>query len=156
MSSTTGRGKAVGIVVYDLATLRFRRSSRKTSMSVVAASGEVLAVVDTLAIDSNEDAAYAACEHALSAGRVRRDGRYRKVGLYNPYSGEISYKAAPDSVVFGCEKPISIETLGSCGEVFGENGVEELHIGETNLPRREVGVVQASRAWESSGEGRRA
>lgn len=151
MDNTNGEGRVTGIVVYDLATLRFRRSSRKTSMSVVAASGEVLAVVDTLAIDSNEDAAYAACEHALSAGRVRRAGRYLKIGLYNPYSGEVSYKAAPDSIVFGCERPISIEALGSCGEVVRD---EELRIEGSVLPRREVGVVQASRAWEASGEAR--
>jgi len=142
----------VRVVVYDLSTLRFRRSARKTSMSIVAASGEVLAVVDTLAIESNEDAAYGACEHALAAGRIRREGGYHRVALYNPYSGEISYQAAPDSIVFGAERPIAVEALGSVGEVRGETGEEELHLGGYVLGRREVSVAGATRAWESTGD----
>ena len=146
----------VKVVVYDLSTLRFRRSARKTSMSIVAASGEVLAVIDTLAIDNNEDAAYGACEHALAAGRVRREGNYHRVALYNPYSGEISYQPAPESVVFGADKPIAIEMLGSLGEVVGGAGAEELHLegagGAVVLRRREVSVAAAARAWEASGD----
>lgn len=144
--------EVVDIVIYDLSTLRFRRSARKTSMSVIAASGEVLAVVDTLAVDSNEDAAYAACEHALATARVRREGTWCRIGLYNPYSGETSYRPAPDSIVFGAQQPVAIETLGSRGKVEGGEGSERLHLNGLLLERQEPSVAAASRAWDSTGE----
>lgn len=140
------------IVIFDLATLRFRRSARGTSINVVAASGEVLAVVDTLAIDRNEDAAYAACEHALAAGNVARQGTLHKIALYNPYSAEISYLAAPDSQIFGDgdAHPISIN-----GSVAGiDNGADGtcIILDGTRIKQRDTTLTGATRAWAANEE----
>jgi hypothetical protein len=140
------------VVVYDLATLRFRRSARGTSMSVVAASGEVLAVIDTLAVDENEDAAYAACEHALATCNVERGGEWCKIALYNPYSGEISYQAAPDSRVFSGRVPVALESGGSVALIEeGAKGLE-LVINGQRLFEISVSLVGASRAWAANEE----
>lgn len=137
------------IVIFDLATLRFRRSARNTSMGVVAASGEVLAVVDTSTADTNEDAAYAACEHALASGNVVRGGELHRIALYNPYSGEISYQAAPDSLVFADGEAHPIEAEGSVAMI--ETGEEAcIHLGEVRIGLRVATLVGASRAWAAN------
>jgi hypothetical protein len=142
------------IVIFDLATLRFRRSARGTSMSVVAASGEVLAVVDTLAIDRNEDAAYAACEHALAAGNVEREGTLHKIALYNPYSAEISYKAAPDSEIFGDGEAHPIAVDGSVANIEDEEGRTCIILAGKRIKQREITLAGATRAWSANEERR--
>jgi hypothetical protein len=136
----------VPVVVFDLATLRFRRSAKRTSMSVIAASGEVLAVVDTVGHDSNADAAFAACEHALSAGRVRRDGTIRRVVLYNPYTAQASYGPAVDAVIFGGE-PLAVEIGGSCGMVQVDGPESTLDVAGVVRTAVQVSVAAASRAF---------
>jgi len=140
------------IVIFDLATLRFRRSARGTSMSVVAASGEVLAVVDTLAIDRNEDAAYAACEHALATGNVARDGELHKIALYNPYSAEISYKAAPDSQIFGDGEAHPIDIEGSVAHIEDVEDGACIILDGKRIKQREITLTGASRAWSANEE----
>jgi hypothetical protein len=110
------------IVVYDLATVRFRRSTKGASMQMVAASGEVLAVVDLVALTSNEDGAFACCEHALAAARPRRDGRRMRVALYNPYTAQISYGAGPDCTVFADQAPVALDPGGTVGHLV-EDGL---------------------------------
>lgn len=135
------------VVVYDLATLRFRRSARKTSMSVIAASGEVLAVCDTSVADTNEDAAYAVCEHALSAGRVQRGEHLCRVALYNPYSAEISYLPAPESVVFGNEQGLALPVDGEVATVHEDSDGMWLALGGVRVGTKVLTVAGASRAW---------
>lgn len=121
-------------------------------MSMVAASGEVLAVVDTLAIDRNEDAAYAACEHALATGNVAREGTLHKIALYNPYSAEISYKAAPDSQIFGDGEAHPIEVEGSLASVEDDGSC--LILGGKRINQREITLTGATRAWSANEERR--
>lgn len=117
-------------------------------MSIVAASGEVLSIVDTLSKDGHEDAAYAACEHALNAGRILRDGVKCRIALYNPYSAEISYLPAPDSLVFGCEEALSVNPEGSLAYV--ENNGESIRLNEKTIYSKNLTVAQATRAWEAT------
>jgi len=121
-------------------------------MSIVAASGEVLAVVDTLAIDRNEDAAYAACEHALATGNVAREGTLHKIALYNPYSAEISYMAAPDSQIFGDGEAHPISITGSVANI--ENGEDGIHLilDGKRVKQREITLTAATRAWSANEE----
>ncbi len=137
------------VVVYDLATVRFRRSAKGRSMSMIAASGETLAVVDTNGDATNEDAAYAACEHALNGARVRRDGVVCRVALYNPYTAHIAYLPAPDSVIFTNHEPRSIGMHGETGVVYFDGEQHTLEISGEQIDEEQLTVSAASRAWDA-------
>jgi hypothetical protein len=137
------------VVVFDLATVRFRRSQQRSSMSMLAASGETLAVVDTLATTSNQDAAFSCCEHALSAARPKRDGRRLKVALYNPYSAQISYGAGSECVVLGDGMTLELGPYGTIGHFDGD----VLDIDGRRVPAIELTTAAASRAWVANEHG---
>lgn len=121
-------------------------------MHLVAASGEVLSVVDIAAHDSDSDAAFAVCEHALSAGRVRRDGQTHSIALYNPYSGQISWGPSSDGHVFGDGSPVAIDVLGSCGQVEHNAHEDVLHVAGRELPVVSMTYATTSRAVAAHGE----
>ena len=137
------------VVVYDLATVRFRRSAKGRSMSMIAASGETLAVVDTNGDATNEDAAYAACEHALNGARVRRNESLCRVALYNPYTAHISYLPAPDSVIFTNHEPRAIHMNGEIGIVHFDGEQHQLEISGVLIDEEQLTVSAASRAWDA-------
>lgn len=139
--------RSIPVVVFDLATLRFRRTPKRTSMSVVAASGEVLGVVDTLVTDTNEDAAFAACEHALSAGRVQRDGAVHRIALYNPYTAQTSYLSAPESVVFFDGEAVVIGANGTCGAVGHVGDTYVLRVDGRAIPTYIATMASSTRDW---------
>jgi hypothetical protein len=88
----------VDILLLDLASLRYRWSDdAHRSLAVLSAMGEVLAVVDCEAGLPQREAAFRACDAALASGRVVRASqddllvrRRCRIGLYNPYSGEVA------------------------------------------------------------------
>lgn len=118
-------------------------------MSVVAASGEVLAVVDTLVADTNEDAAFAACEHALSAGRVQRNDGIHRVALYNPYTAQTAYLPAPESIVFCDGSTLSLGAGGEAGRVGEDADGITLEVGGRKFPVHLATVASSSRDWQA-------
>ena len=104
------------ILVFDMASLRFRPNAAHTALSVVAASGEMLATVDTLPDIADEHAAFAALDHALAAARVRRNSTLHRIGLYHPLTAQIVVGPSP-SKIFAAPAPLEIAANGSMASV---------------------------------------
>lgn len=130
----------VDLCILDLASLRYQRNRARTSVTVYSALREVLAVVDTPADMDDREVAFLAADAALSTARlVRIDperGRVRaRLGLYNPYTAEVSVGAVPETKVFSDEELLELPEAGLLGRLEGKGSQVRLEVpGRTLIP----------------------
>lgn len=136
--------------MFDLAALRFVRSATGDSLSALAGTGELLAVIDVAPGTAEREAALAALDAALDRARVPRESvllpgqRVRtRVALYNPYSAEVAVGSLPDTVAYGDGRPLELPATGALGVLDGE----VLTVGARALARREPTPASLSRAY---------
>jgi hypothetical protein len=133
------------VLVLDMAGLRFRATEQRSALKVLAASGELLAVIDTLPATQSHHAAFAAMDAALATAQVRRDGKNCKIALYNPLTAQVVYRPVP-SLVFSDEEPLVVPP----GGVLARLEDDVLVIGERVLERVDPSFASATRAWAAS------
>lgn len=149
---------ATEYLVLDLASLRYQWNAARTAVAVLTAAGELLAVADTPPGTDEREAAFAATDAALARARVNRPGptgrvRYR-VALYNPYSGEVSVGAVPDTRVFGDGDRLELPAAGAPALLSpGPEpvlGVAGAAAGELRpLPLRQVSFAALTRVYQA-------
>lgn len=135
------------VVLFDLATLRFRLHASGSTVQVVSPAGETLALVDVSGAESREEMAFIACERALEAARVFRNREELAVGLLNPFTAQISVGPASSGLVFGDGTPIAVPAGGATASV----SEDELSLDDgRTVPRFVASSTALSRVWESA------
>jgi len=99
-------------VIFDLATLRYRFGAHRASVSALAPTGELLAVVDLAPHHSDREAAFLAADAALRTGRVVRSGHHVRVALYNPYTADVCVGPVPTTKVYCDRQPLVLAPEG--------------------------------------------
>lgn len=100
-------------VIFDIATVRYRFSAARTSVTALAPTGELLAVVELAPGTSDREAAFAAADAALRAGRVLRGDVRARVALYDPYTAEVALDPVPATRTFTDRAPVSFGPEGT-------------------------------------------
>ena len=122
-------------VIFDLATVRYRFTAHRTSVSALAATGELLAVVELAPHHSEREAAFLAVDAALAGGRVQRHGERYRVALYNPYTAEVCIRPVPDTLIFTDRTPLVLAPEGVTAELDANQRTIEVPAGGPGLPR---------------------
>jgi hypothetical protein len=99
--------------VFDLASLRFRSDRTAGRLSVLTASGELLATVDVENGTSDREAAFRVLDAALAHGQLVRPEGAVALAFLNPYSNQIAVDAVPDTVSYQGDDPIRITEHGA-------------------------------------------
>lgn len=138
---TANKASPVPVLVLDMTTLRFRwNDPDRTAVAALSAREEVLAVVDADPQEPLSAIAFRAMDAALAGAHVLRTNaedpvsptRYR-VGLYNPFSGEVAIGAVPATVPMSCGTRLVIDPAGATGTLHGAKEELRLHLGDQVL-----------------------
>lgn len=105
-----------------MSSLKFRWCPARRFFSVFSPVGELLSKIDCAPETSDEEAVFQALDSALATARLKRNDEHgarilRKLALYNPYTGQVSFNATPKCKVYALKvkneiKPISIPSEG--------------------------------------------
>lgn len=118
------------LCILDLSGLRYQWNATRSTLTVFSPRRDVLAVVATPAGLGDREAAFRACDAALATARLLRlridtgpageprptQARHR-LGLYNPYTAEVSVGAVPDTRVFSDDRPLALPHDGLCARL---------------------------------------
>lgn len=139
--------------MLDMAAVRFVRSEDGMSLSALAGTGELIALIDVAPGTADREAALAAFDAALDLARVPRPSLTdpsrivrTRVALYNPYTCEVAVGALPSTVAFGDMAPLQLPPSG----VLASRSADEpdvLVVGARRLPRRVPTPASVSRAY---------
>lgn len=104
----------VNVVIYDLATLELRWGERRETVRLYSADGVLLSALEVAPGERARETAFRAADDALARARVplpAGPGRAR-VGLYNPFTGQVSLGATPHTAVYGADRPLVVPASG--------------------------------------------
>ena len=108
-------------MIYDLASLALRWGPSRASLTLEAGDGTLLSVIDAAPDQSPRELAFLAADDALARARVSRPDRpggydgttHRlRIGLYNPFTGQVSVGATPRTAVYAGTSPLSVTVRG--------------------------------------------
>lgn len=151
----SGTVAAVEVLVFDLASLRYRWDAARSALSMFSPLREQLALVHPPAGTSDREAATLACDQALELCRLRRSVvdeqgspakvRYR-IALYNPYTAKIALGAVPHTRVFGDFAPIDVAASGLAAHLEGDGDAVCLVLADgRRLERNLASVAELTR-----------
>lgn len=138
---TANKASPTPVLVLDMTTLRFRwNDPDRTAVAALSAREEVLAVVDADPAEPLSAIAFRAMDAALAGAHVLRTNpedpvspmRYR-VGLYNPFSGEVAIGAVPSTVAMSADSRLVIDASGATGVLQGAKDQMRLELGDAVL-----------------------
>jgi len=132
-------------LIFDIATVRYRFSANRDSVTALAPTGELLAVVELAPHHSEREAAFLAADAALRSARVLRDGLRCKVAFYNPYTADICLQPVPETRIFSDLQPLAFEPAGQRCSLEDDG----LHLFLADSTRRIVPEVRPSLATTS-------
>jgi hypothetical protein len=134
------------VCVFDLASLRFSRTSDRGTARVRTAAGELLASTRGGAALTDRQVAAALCDQALAGARVIRsvDGcdEAVPVGFYNPFSAEVAIGALPATAAYSDGRAVPLAVDGTVAALDGDR----LHLAGRLLDRLELDADVVSRA----------
>jgi hypothetical protein len=99
------------MVVFDLSECRIKESPSGTSVTLLAPSGELLALLDTRQSWSDRESALRLYDTCLASGFVWRDDSLHKVSLWNPYTRMAAVDPLPETLSFS----LDVRTLPKTG-----------------------------------------
>jgi hypothetical protein len=149
----------VNVVIYDMASLDFQWGPGQRSLRLVTSRGNALSWLDLETGVDPRDAAFLACDDALERGRVAMpeaidafssgDATRRlrcRVGLYNPYTAQVSIGAVPRTKIFDGAGALEVPVQG----LFGELTDDELVLSNGGvLHATTVSMFELTRRLES-------
>jgi hypothetical protein len=135
----------VNVVIYDMASLDFQWGAGQRTVRLVTGHGNALSWLDLEAGLDLRDVAFLACDDALERARVAMPtgsaGESRRlrcrVGLYNPYTAQISIGAVPRTKVFDGAGALAIAAQG----LLGELNDDELHLADGHILQATTGSM---------------
>lgn len=140
------------VLLVDMSTLRFTSAGPKAPLRVTTRSGLTLAVVHPRKNELRSDLAFRAMDEALKTGRVTKvdphnpaQRRTLRVALYNPFSGDVAYGAAPETRTFPSGSPLALDPDGTPATVAIDGTHATLHIADRALPAVERDVLDVTR-----------
>lgn len=140
------------VLVLDMSTLRFVTHGPRSAVRVLTRNGQLLAAVHPRVGEQRTDIAFRAMDAALREGSVLgvdlenpRLRRHLKVALYNPFSGDVSFGATPDTVSFSGTGTLALGPDGSEGVVRHTAEGPVLCVESTTLAVTDRSVTELSR-----------
>lgn len=142
------------VLVLDMATLRFMRTGpSRRRVQVLTARNEVLAVADIqlnleTGLFDEETTAFYALDAALGGTVLRtpEDGSGppvpHRIALYNPYTGEISLGALPDTQILASDELLPLPVEGA------QSALDERGDGPTLIFRDGAVARRRAPSWE--------
>lgn len=102
------------IIIYDMASLKFRWNVERSVLSVISSRSEVLAQTECPEGTSDREAVFLALDAVLATSRIKRPdlkGTHR-VGLYNPYTAQVAVGSVPSTSSYSDASPIPVPADG--------------------------------------------
>lgn len=88
------------MVVFDLSECRIKESPSGDSLTLLAPSGELLAMLETRPSWSDRESALRLYDTCLASGFVWRDDALHKISLWNPHTRAAAVDPLPETLSF--------------------------------------------------------
>jgi hypothetical protein len=140
----------IPVLVVDMTTLRFRTRATGGPVAVTTRTGQLLATVHPRKGESQQSIAFRGMDAALATARLPlpQTGpgtpRFGPVALYNPFTGDVSFGAIPDTVTFSSGTPVPLDADGTLG-VVTPGCVPVLQVCGRHLPATDRTVTELTR-----------
>jgi hypothetical protein len=140
-------------LVLDCATVRFRWNAQGTTLTALTSRREILATVPVDRGINPRAAAFAAMDKTLQQAVLTRVdphdplGRVRyRVGLYNPFTGEVALGGVPDTVTYATleHDPLPVDGDGTVATLT-DDGAHLVWPDGTVLSPRELTFASMTR-----------
>lgn len=141
------------VLVVDMTTLRFRARTGGP-VTVTTRTGQVLTTVHPRKDESARSIAFRGMDAALATARLPLPQahpdtpRFGPIALYNPFTGDVSFGAVPDTITFSSGTPVPLDADGTIG-VITLGCVPVLQICGLHLPATDRSVTELTRVIAS-------